>query len=367
MQFKKFLGDLNSKLTYNGYMASVMLFMNMVYRKENLTKEAYIAMMEAYLMNEEETYLQDLNQYREFIKMKAPRTIRSYMYCIKNIIETCKDIEFTKNQNNRFKNLLKGTKKPLTQDSILDHSMIRKILVHASPMARAVILIQLSSGIRIGELNQLRLSEFDLNTRSINITHWAAKDKEQRTTFFTEEACEALRAWLEYKPAYLERMKKQCVNMPLRKNDNVFNMSITSIREGVENAIQDAGLKVIDKNTKRMTITTHSFRKFFITQLKLVMQNDAVEKLAGHDLPYESAYFRMSDAGMMEEYRKHEQILYIGSDESMRTTLGNVDRNIAAVLVENKRLQDEVATMKKDFIKYTMGKFTPIDGTDIRI
>jgi len=365
MQFRDFIGELNSPLTVNGYMAAVMLFMNMIYRKDNLTREAYIVMMEAYL-EEERSYLQDFNQYREFIKMKAPRTIRSYMYSIKNIIETCKDIEFTKNQNSKFKNLLRGTRKPITQDSILDHSMIRKILVHASPMARAVILIQLSSGIRIGELNQLRLTEFDMNNRSITIPHWAAKDKEQRTSFFTEEAAEALQMWLAYKPAYLERMKKQCVHIPLRKNDNVFNMSITSIREGVEKAIQGAGLKVVDKYTRRMTITTHSFRKFFITQLKLTMQNDGVEKLAGHELPYESAYFRMSDADMMKEYRKHEQVLYIGSDESVRTTLNNVDRNIAAVLMENKRLQEEVSNMKKDFVKYTMGKFTPEAGTEIR-
>jgi integrase len=357
--FYELLDGCGSQLTRNSYLASMYGLMNAVQEwrpHKPLTKGdrlIYLDLIDEYLTLENRNYLKDLTDYRHTMDGKAPRTIRSYLYNCKYIIEICTNYQFDRDSQKRFASLVKGTRKPITQDAVLNHEIIRKIISHASVQARASILTMAVSGVRIGELIKLKNENFDFEKRMITIPMSVAKTHERRITFFTSECAEALKIWMEYRPQYMEQIKKQCTRIkPGYKFDDqrMFPLSNTSLRESIHNATKNAGLKEIDTQTRRITISPHSFRRWFSTISKNSMNNDLVEVLMGHELPFGGAYFKMSEADMMKEYRRCENSLLIGSDENVRSTLENVQNELALLRSEKLALQEEKDKMEKEIL-----------------
>lgn len=360
MQFKEFLDDLGNDHTRRGYTAAMFGLMQSVYGRQpkkstsDIEYQLYMEWVEKYLQVKNRNYLADLTKYKESLEgVKAPRTIRSYLYSCKTVMELCAGYEFTIEKKRRLKGLLRGTRKPITKDIPLSHQIIRNTISHANIPTRAAVLIMATSGLRIGELIKLRIKDFDLENRMIIVPPHVAKTKEMRTTFYTSEAAESLKLWMDYRQTYMKQIERQCVQIkPAYKlnDERMFPMSNTSLREGVNNAVRNAGLKEVDKNTNRNLITSHSFRKWFSTTLKNVMNNDDVEVMMGHELPFAGAYHRKTDEALMKDYRKNEQALFIGSDEVIRETLGNVGLEMAQLRNDNMALRDEMQKMKEIII-----------------
>jgi integrase len=363
--FDEVLEDCGSQLTRNSYLASMYGLMNVVYDikpEKPLNKgwrRIYLDKIDEYLHLEKHNYLKDLTDYRNTMEDKAPRTMRSYLYNCKYIIEICTDYQFDRERKRRFASLVKGTRKPITQDAVLNHEIIRKIISHASVQARASILVMATSGVRIGELIKLKNENFDFEKRMITIPMQVSKTHERRITFFTSECAEALKIWMAYRPTYMKQIEKQCTRIkPGYKFDDqrMFPLSNTSLRESIHNATKNAGLKTIDQGTRRITIAPHSFRKWFSTTAKNTMNNDLVEVLMGHELPFGGAYFKMSEADMMKEYRRYENSLLIGSDENVRSTLENVESELSLLRSENLALKEGMDKMEKDILNKIIGQ-----------
>ena len=357
--FADFLDDLTSQYTKNSYIAAMFALMDAIHgpiRKgttREITKDEkieYYLVIEAYL-KENRNFYADLISMKKFIERKAPRTIRSYLYNAKTVIEVCTDYQFTKSQEKSFKtSLLKGTRKPITKSDVITHDTIRAILAHASIPARAAILVMATSGIRIGELVKLEIKHFDLTHRKIAIPAYVAKTKEMRTTYFTIECAEAINTWLKFRPQYMAQIQKQCVSFkPTYQpaETRMFPMSDSSVREMVDIAVKNAGLKIKDENTRRTTILPHSFRKWFSTVAGMNMTQNPVEIMMGHELPFSGAYVKFSSEDIEKIYRKHENCLYIGSDETVRSTIDNVSGDMKKVMEENARIKKDYEDMKK--------------------
>lgn len=74
---------------------------------------------------------------------------------------------------------------------------VRKLLsVIDKVRDRAMVLMLLRSGMRIGELLELRVSDLDLRERKVMI-YEAQKTRVGRVVYFTDDAGDALRRWLE--------------------------------------------------------------------------------------------------------------------------------------------------------------------------
>jgi len=88
----------------------------------------------------------------------------------------------------------------------IEPQAVRKMLgVIDYPRDRAIVLVLLRTGMRIGELLDTRRQDVDLNEQKIEIME-AQKTRVGRVVCFSEDACEALRQWLVYrseKSAYL--------------------------------------------------------------------------------------------------------------------------------------------------------------------
>jgi len=178
---------------------------------------------------------------------------------------------------------------------------IKKILDFASYKRRGMYLAQLSSGMRVGEMTQLRKKHFDLSKKRVTIKIPAAvtKLKRARITFISKEA-----------EPYLRKILKQISDDDLvwATNEDVNNAKgneVNRLREYCE----EAGLNERYEGNNRHKITTHSFRAFFITKLSRHDENFA-QKLAGQK-GYLLQYDRMTDEEKLEKYIEFEPDLLI--------------------------------------------------------
>jgi len=365
MKFQEFMDDCRARQTKNSYFAAMRILIDTIYGRKisqrietEEGRKLYINLIDNYL-EQDRNFFADLNDYRERLRDKAPKTVRSYMYNCRSVIETCAKYNFTKEKQRKFTGLVRGTKKAITQDAVINHNDIRKIVAHSTIPVRAAIMTMATSGLRIGEILGLKLHDVDFEKRIIYITENVSKTDESRTTFFSAEAGEILNIWLKFRPTYMKMVQAQCqyIRPHYDENDDrLFPMSDSSLRKGIGISIKNAGLRELDRRTKRCTITPHSFRKWYITQLKNVMNPDSVEEMAGHELAYGGAYHRKTVQELEKEYRKHEKVLYIGSDEGMRNTLEAVGSDISALQMRNEYLEREMQQMKETIIQMALNQ-----------
>lgn len=357
--YAEFLQEVTAQATINGYNSAMYSLITAIYGNMKVSedrvyspeeKRVYLEKIEEYLQ-EKRNYYADLIQLKKHIQMKAPRTQRSYLYAVKNVLEICADYTFTKSQEKSFKaSLLKGTRKPISQSDQLTHDMIRSIVAHSNIPTKAAILTMATSGIRVGELIQLEIKHFDLTRRRILIPAYIAKTREQRYVYFTTECKNAIEVWLKYRQKYMEDNVKSCTTFKPKYRANeprMFPMSDRSLRENVEIGVKNAGYLVIDPTTRRMTISPYSFRKWFSTLASASLSHNVGEILMGHELPYGGAYVKLSDNDIEKTYRQHENDFLIGTDEVIRNTITKIDSDMDMLMRENATLKKDMENMKK--------------------
>jgi len=154
---------------------------------------------------------------------------------------------------------------------------------------RAMILLLLRTGMRIGELLGTRVNDVDLNERTIKI-YVAAKNKIGRVVYFSDDAKEAVDAWL--------------MNRDHRKSFLFYGQggdrwTYSAARVRFIKYVREAQLE--DKN-----YTVHCLRHTFATDLlNAGMRLEVLQQLLGHsNLNVTRIYARLTDKTREEEYFK---------------------------------------------------------------
>ena len=211
---------------------------------------------------------------------------------------------------------------PLSMDEI------KTILNACLPRKKALFLVQLSSGIRIGELVQLRKKHFvyipEHRIFMIKIPANIAKFQRARTTFISKEAIKAVAPILN---------KKQDEELVFGTSDNVLNAKKAEI--GYLNKIKDTvGLNQKYESNHTDLIGTHSFRAFFITHLSRKDPNLA--KLLAGQKGYLLQYDRLDDSVKLDLYKQYESELLVFDDSKK-------DQKIQELQVLNEKYQEQLA------------------------
>ena len=178
--------------------------------------------------------------------------------------------------------------RPLQEDKHgITKAEILLMLNNCSFEKKALYLAQLSSGMRIGELVQLRKKHLDLNHKRIVVRIPAefTKLRKSRITFFSKEFDKLFRAKLN---------KLDDNDLLFGTNENWEKARDNEI-ENMINLLKRIGLK---------NITTHNFRAWFITKLSR-FDSDLVKILVGHK-GYQLSYQRMDIPDKLAIYLKHE-------------------------------------------------------------
>jgi len=251
----------------------------------------------------------------------------------------------------------------LTEDEPLTHDIIRQWCNHLKLHGRVIVLCLMSSGMRIGELLSLRFDDVNLDSdpAEVIIREEISKNKTARYTFLSPEAVDGIREWLKIRDRWL--LSATCRGKGIGKekrldDDRIFPFSQMTINRMFQNALKSAGLLQIDEKTKRATITAHSLRKFFITQMKTVMNDEMVELLVGHTGYLSGSYRRIPKGTVAEEYRKLYYAISLYSPENLPElktrleTAENSSKYLMGQMVHNasemERMKAEIAKLKDE-------------------
>ncbi|MGA2225953.1 MAG: tyrosine-type recombinase/integrase [Syntrophobacteraceae bacterium] len=152
---------------------------------------------------------------------------------------------------------------------------------------RAMILMLLRTGMRIGELLDLRVSEIDLKERKV-IIYEAQKTRVGRVAYFSDDGKEALTSWLKAR-----NPNKELGFYGQGRN----SLTYAAARKRFEKYIESA-----DLSAKGYTI--HCLRHTFASELlNAGMRLECLQHLLGHtSLEVTRRYARLTDKTREEEY-----------------------------------------------------------------
>jgi len=228
------------------------------------------------------------------------------------------------------------------RDEPITKEMILRLLRNVSPNMQTIILVLLSSGMRIGELVQLKISDIDFTSKPtrIRIRAETTKTREERETFITTEATNALKDYLIKHYSWNEsRDNLHLKNIPLfgrasalktaPKQDIHSPDSILASNLLIRN-LTNALAKMPELDEKnangRRVIHFHGLRKFFRTTVGNVCGRDFAEALIGHGF-YMDTYYVLSEPQKRELYLKAEPYLTISDFKAVENNINELSTN----------------------------------------
>lgn len=274
--------------------------------------------------NNKQNYEEDLRFYWKHLQGKAPNTqivaISSIKGFLRRFDKSTRDLDIWEDISAR----LRG-KSAVSEEYVPDLDEIKQILNYCDIRTKAIIMVALSSGMRIGEIVQLLPEDIHLNEEParINVRPEIAKNDKMRTTFITPEATNVLKEWFRKKDEYINKSMKRLnfKNMQYLKNKKareIFPFSSHRIREAFNTACENAGFTgttmmkgdfdlpdYYKKNHKhyreRRHLRFHNLRKFFRTYFG---NSDLAEHIMGHS-GYLSQYRDYNNKQLAKEYMKY--------------------------------------------------------------
>lgn len=178
----------------------------------------------------------------------------------------------------------------------MDPDDLQKLLsVIEGSRDRAMILVLLRTGMRIGELLNTKVTDVHIKERRIEI-YEAQKNRLGRVVYLSEDATIALKTWLEERNIWEDYL--------LYSQWNTDTMSYSTARSRFEKYIVKAGLT-------NKGYTLHTLRHTFATELlNAGMRLECLQVLLGHrNIEETRRYARLTDKTREEEYFKAMAII----------------------------------------------------------
>jgi integrase len=327
-RLQRFLELYPKKSTRGVYRAGIYNFIDCLYgevrKGKAATKEEideYERLAERYF-TEERDYFDDLLKFAAYMNDTPPIGAKAK---IAGVLEFLRynEIELTQKQRKQLSTKMPKGKTSRTAEKDVDIEILKKILAHMDIKGKAMSLILLSSGMRIGELMKIQLFDIDLTSTppTIVVRGEYTKSGDTRTVFISSEAQEALDEWLKIREQYIRSARNKANGIVKNRvkpiqDSRLFPFTAENFRTQWENALKKTGLWTKDNSTGRSQIRVHGLRKFFRSQLALSCPLEIVEALMGHEGYLTEAYRRYSTKQMGEYYLKSEHhIMIMGSGD----------------------------------------------------
>jgi len=168
------------------------------------------------------------------------------------------------------------------------HDVIKMLSVIDNTRDRALILMLLRTGMRIGELLNIRINDVDLSERTVKI-YESEKNSIGRVVYFSDDARDALAVWLK------ESDERKSFLFYGQKGSLTYSAASVRVRK----YLQKAGLS-------EKGYTAHCLRHTFATDLlNAGMRLECLQQLLGHSkLDVTRIYARLTDKTREQEYFK---------------------------------------------------------------
>ena len=371
----KFLAKLRTKNAEITYKSAIKKYLRFIYGgelesrlKDDNEMEIYEKFAERYFA-ENRKYGEDLVNFAVFLTKQnvAPKTANTYLSAIRTWL-TDYDIEipqkYLKEVNRRKpEGDVRLVEDELTREKLA--KIIRYCEFKKNYKMKALILVLLSSGMRIGEATSIRLSDLRLDNDppEIILRQEYTKKKRPREVFITKQAKEALLVWLDHRDKYLEEKIKRIRNLKkikkrkfkikvekledLKKDDRVFPFTENEAEQEFVKILKEVGLYRRDPSTGMTTIRLHTLRKWFkTTLLDSGVPSELTEIYLGHySKKLELAYSKFRKDQRRQWYKKVEPVLTIPTEDK------ELERKLKEREEELKRKKEEMDKILQQKIK----------------
>lgn len=383
-----YLKHYDNPSTAGGYSAAVYTYLDFIYGKQRTgarvtdeEKKRYEKLLDKYL-KEKRDFPGDMAGFVVSLQSRPPLSARQTFTFVKEFFNhydrelPAKNLKFIRHK------LPKGNVRTIEKD--LDLDTIRTILQHVDTKGRALILVLASSGMRINEALSLAVEDIEFKHKPtvITVRGETAKNGDNRITFLSAEATAAVNEWLKVRGDYIRSSANR--NNGLVRNGRgssktgeddgrLFPFSDQNASTMWDNALVKAGLLSRDKNTNRKQLHFHQFRKFFISQLSLVVSKEIAETLAGHNGYLTGSYRRYTKKQLAEEYLKGQHLLTVQAPKELqemesefKAKLRDHGEMLEHIVRENMKLKEQVAEMQQT-LEWLVGGKMPTDGKMRRV
>ena len=147
--------------------------------------------------NKEIDIYQVLSEYVIFLDKKSikPKTIRLWLSVVKGYFSYMGIDVFAE----KCKQIVKLPKVRRLKKEALTKELLIKLLHNLDTKLQTAVLVAVSSGLRVGEISGLTLADIEFNSDpvKINVRAETSKSGEDRDTYISKEASEALRDYLQ--------------------------------------------------------------------------------------------------------------------------------------------------------------------------
>lgn len=223
-------------------------------------------------------------------------------------------------------------------DRIPTMEEVRAIVSGAEVRGKALTLTFLTSGIREGAIESLKIRDVTPILKDGEVVAGRMLIylgyEEQYVTFITPEAYKAQQDYIEYRrrsgenvtansPLFRDKFDP-IENIQFRRihNTHVQNpkpLNGPAIRRYYNDLFYTLGFRTGPK--RRHEFSVHGFRKWFKTKAEQVMKSINVEILMGHSTGISDSYYRPTEAELLEDYLKAGESLSILTESRIRTDL----------------------------------------------
>lgn len=351
-RISSFLEQYPKNATRAGYRSGVLAFLSFIYdfkRKSKKVSEDELIhldnLADRYFI-EDRNHEQDLIAFSKYCGANlAPTTGTYYITSVKEFL-IFNNIELTRKQERNLKNkITRGG--PISREEDLTREMLRGLLTSCDLMLQTLILVMVSSGLRISEALSLTVNDVKISSdnqyATITLrgmrkrTGQGTKNAHGRTTFINREAVELLNRWLDKREDYLEFKKHRNGRFAVTSPDTdprIFPCGKTNAENILRSALKRAGMLTTDEDTNRATLHYHLFRKFFVTQMTYGGAGDKyIQFFVGHLDTLDRAYNKPTTEKLLEFYLKGEPHLRIYDESAVE---------VAKTKEEMKETKDKV-------------------------
>lgn len=270
-----------------------------------------------------------------------PKTIRFWFSCAKNYLAFL-DVEV---YSERCKQLVKLPKIRRIKKDAVTKEILVKLLHNVNPKLQCAILVAISSGMRVGEISGLKLSDIEIHSDpvKINIRAETTKTREDRETFISKEASETLKDYLAQNFGWKEdspnknlqelRIFGRTNKIRNKKDSRLPNTeeqkseAILLQRALIRKIVKVPDLNKLNRNGRRL-IHFHAFREYFYSVVSNVSGPNFAHALMGHH-DYLDTYYVLSDRQQAQLFKKAEPYLTISDYSKIEKSLERIQEKQA--------------------------------------
>lgn len=284
------------------------------------------------------------------LKTMTPNATKSYFSRIKQYLNHC-GIEISSEQVKANLRFPKNHQERFYATSIED---IQKILDNSDYKHKTMYLCQLSGGLRIGELVQLRKENLTPKDGRfiVEIPSKIAKNHKGRITFFSFEAS-------KYLSSFMKRVEGEQL---FGTNENSFHSEINE-EQIFRRALNRAGLTKKYSITGRFKINTHSLRAYFITKASRHDPHLAHFLSGQPGKIYLAQYDRLTDEEMYEIYLKIEPDLIIEQSNKDKLIIEKQKKELSKIEELEDKQKNNKETLKTLSQLYMLEATEPVIHT----